>query len=72
MAKKVFTSESFTTLLSTIKTYIDNIAATKASSSHNHNGVYANASHSHTASAVGAVATTDVATVSEVESYLGI
>ena len=44
----------------------------KASSSHNHNGVYANASHSHTASAVGAVATTDIATVSEVEAYLGI
>lgn len=44
----------------------------KAASSHNHSGVYANASHSHTASAVGAVATTDVATVSEVETYLGI
>lgn len=40
--------------------------------SHNHNGVYANENHSHTASAVGAIATGDVATVSEVETYLGI
>lgn len=36
MAKKVFTSESFTTLLDTIKTYIDNIAAAKANASHAH------------------------------------
>ena len=51
---------------------IQNQLNSKAASSHNHSGVYANASHSHTASAVGAVATTDVATVSEVETYLGI
>ena len=36
MAKKVFTSESFNTLLDTIKTYIDNIAAAKANISHTH------------------------------------
>ena len=44
----------------------------KASSSHNHSGVYANVSHTHTASAIGAVAIGDVATVSEVETYLAI
>ena len=44
----------------------------KAASGHNHSGVYADANHIHTASAVGAVASGDVATVSEVETYLGI
>ena len=54
------------------ETEIDTKLATKADSSHNHSDVYANASHTHTASAVGAVATSDIATVSEVETYLGI
>ena len=53
---------------SNIQTQLNN----KAASSHNHSGVYANASHTHTATAVGAVATSDIATVSEVETYLGI
>lgn len=44
----------------------------KASSSHNHSGVYADAGHTHTASAVGAVASGDVATVAETKTYLGI
>ena len=55
-------------VISNIQTQLNN----KAASSHNHSGVYANASHTHTATAVGAVATSDIATVSEVETYLGI
>ena len=51
-----------------------------ASSDHTHDGYslvshihdYSPITHSHTASDVGAVATGDVATVSEVETYLGI
>ncbi|MBO5828733.1 MAG: hypothetical protein J6R59_09810 [Paludibacteraceae bacterium] len=39
---------------------------------HNHSDIYADASHTHTASSVGAIATDDVATVSEVGIYLGI
>lgn len=57
-----------------LSTQIDNMQAeinSKVDANHTHDG-YANATHTHTASAVGAVATGDVATVSEVETYLGI
>lgn len=40
--------------------------------SHNHGDIYANANHTHTANTIGAVATSDVATVTEVETYLGL
>lgn len=39
--------------------------------SHTHTG-FATSSHTHTASAVGAVATSDIATLTEVQTYLGI
>lgn len=79
MAKKVFTSESFTTLLSTIKTYIDNIAATKAASGHTHTVANvtnlqeslddkAASSHTHTAANI-----TDLtATVDELNYMSGV
>lgn len=53
-------------------TNLQNSLDGKAPSSHNHNGVYANATHTHVASDVGAVATGDVATVTETKTYLGI
>ena len=72
MAKKVFTSESFTTLLSTIKTYVDNIAATKASSGHTHSVATTSANGLMSASDKSKLDGMVLATVSEVETYLAI
>lgn len=51
---------------------ISSIVSEKADISHGHDDIYATVSHTHTASNVGAIPNTDIATVSEVETYLGI
>lgn len=54
------------------ETEVDDKLSTKSDTAHNHAGVYANATHSHTANDIGSIAISDIATVSEVETYLGI
>ena len=52
-------------------TCLTDVVNNKANLSHAHSN-YASSSHTHTASGIGAIASSDIATVSEVQTYLNI